>query len=204
MDFLQRVTIRIAVCLELLINNVSTKVVKSLFPYCTVWNFKTRLFRVSGLPDFSVGFSGSFSVLEKRDIDLISVLGDMGVTSIFDSTANSLKQITDSLYVSDYSHKAKITVNEKGTEAAAASHLNFIVCGVSQNPVKFIADYPFFTLYSTNVRVPFCLLAGWLVWSSLYGRLFFLCYNECFLLLRFQRHVRAEAVPSCLILNRRL
>ncbi|MCR5568774.1 MAG: serpin family protein [Paludibacteraceae bacterium] len=67
----------------------------------------------------------------------------MGVTSIFDSTANSLKQITDSLYVSNYSHKAKITVNEKGTEAAAASHLNFIVCGVSQNPVKFIADYPF-------------------------------------------------------------
>ena len=60
----------------------------------------------------------------------------MGVTSIFDSTANSLKQITDSLYVSNYSHKAKITVNEKGTEAAAASHLNFIVCGVSQNPVK--------------------------------------------------------------------
>ncbi|MBS7362541.1 MAG: hypothetical protein KIH03_01885 [Paludibacteraceae bacterium] len=58
----------------------------------------------------------------KTNIDLKKLLEGMGVKSIFNPTANSLNQITDSLYVSTYEQIAKIKVNEKGTEAAAVTH----------------------------------------------------------------------------------
>ncbi len=81
----------------------------------------------------------------KTNIDLKKLLEDMGVKSIFNPTANSLNQITDSLYVSTYEQIAKIKVNERGTEAAAVSSWQLALWS-SMSPVEhniFIANHPF-------------------------------------------------------------
>lgn len=81
----------------------------------------------------------------KTNIDLKKLLKGMGVKSIFNPTANSLNQITDSLYVSTYEQIAKIKVNEKGTEAAAVTHWTMAIWG-GKSPVEhniFIANHPF-------------------------------------------------------------
>lgn len=81
----------------------------------------------------------------KTNIDLKKLLEGMGVKSIFNPTANSLNQITDSLYVSTYEQIAKIKVNERGTEAAAVTHWTMAIWG-GKSPVEhniFIANHPF-------------------------------------------------------------
>lgn len=79
------------------------------------------------------------------NIDLKNLLKGMGVQSIFIQYANSLNQITDSLYVSEYEQTARIKVNERGTEAAAVTHWTMAIWG-GKSPVEhniFIADHPF-------------------------------------------------------------
>ena len=81
----------------------------------------------------------------KTNIDLKNLLKGMGVQSIFIQYANSLNQITDSLYVSTYEQIAKIKVNERGTEAAAVTHWTMAIWG-GKSPVEhniFIANHPF-------------------------------------------------------------
>ncbi|MBO7627769.1 MAG: serpin family protein [Paludibacteraceae bacterium] len=81
----------------------------------------------------------------KTNIDLKNLLKGMGVQSIFIQYANSLNQITDSLYVSEYEQTARIKVNERGTEAAAVSSWQ-VALWSSMSPVEhniFIADHPF-------------------------------------------------------------
>ncbi|MBQ6560785.1 MAG: hypothetical protein IJL84_00390 [Paludibacteraceae bacterium] len=81
----------------------------------------------------------------KTNIDLKKLLEGMGVQSIFIQYANSLNQITDSLYVSEYEQTARIKVNERGTEAAAVTHWTMAIWG-GKSPVEhniFIADHPF-------------------------------------------------------------
>lgn len=81
----------------------------------------------------------------KTNIDLKKLLKGMGIQSIFIQYANSLNQITDSLYVSEYEQIAKIKVNEKGTEAAAVTHCTMAIWG-GKSPVEhniFIANHPF-------------------------------------------------------------
>ena len=81
----------------------------------------------------------------KTNIDLKNLLKGMGVQSIFIQYANSLNQITDSLYVSEYEQIAKIKVNEKGTEAAAVTSWHLALWS-SMSPVEhniFIANHPF-------------------------------------------------------------
>lgn len=81
----------------------------------------------------------------KTNIDLKNLLKGMGVQSIFIQYANSLNQITDSLYVSEYEQIAKIKVNERGTEAAAVTSWTMAIWG-GKSPVEhniFIANHPF-------------------------------------------------------------
>lgn len=81
----------------------------------------------------------------KTNIDLKKLLKGMGVQSIFIQYANSLNQITDSLYVSEYEQTARIKVNERGTEAAAVTHWTMELFG-GKSPVEhniFIANHPF-------------------------------------------------------------
>lgn len=81
----------------------------------------------------------------KTNIDLKNLLKGMGVQSIFIQYANSLNQITDSLYVSKYEQTARIKVNERGTEAAAVTSWQLALWSC-MSPVEhniFIADHPF-------------------------------------------------------------
>lgn len=81
----------------------------------------------------------------KTNIDLKNLLKGMGVQSIFIQYANSLNQITDSLYVSEYEQTARIKVNERGTEAAAVTHWTMAIWS-GKSPVEhniFIANHPF-------------------------------------------------------------
>lgn len=81
----------------------------------------------------------------KTNIDLKKLLEGMGIQSIFIQYANSLNQITDSLYVSEYEQTARIKVNERGTEAAAVTHCTMGIWG-GMSPVEhniFIANHPF-------------------------------------------------------------
>ena len=81
----------------------------------------------------------------KTNIDLKNLLKGIGIQSIFIQNANSLNQITDSLYVSEYEQTARIKVNERGTEAAAVTHWTMAIWG-GKSPVEhniFIANHPF-------------------------------------------------------------
>ena len=77
----------------------------------------------------------------------------MGVKSIFNPTANSLNQITDSLYVSTYEQIAKIKVNEKGTEAAAVTTIGWIVSGLCHSRRKD-RSHPFCRQSGESINLP--------------------------------------------------
>lgn len=72
---------------------------------------------------------------------LKAALQDLGVTDIFTSSAD-LSGIADgALQLSDVVHKAKIKVDEEGTQAAAASGL--FTSKIWDDPVSFIVSHPF-------------------------------------------------------------
>lgn len=82
------------------------------------------------------------------DIDLLQLLKTMGVRHLDDSSTDNFPGISNQpLYVSESRQKAKISVNEEGTEGAAASDVVFLA-GASRRAiqpsyVKFHADHPF-------------------------------------------------------------
>lgn len=87
-----------------------------------------------------------FAVDDRRD--LVPAMRSMGVTDVFDSRAASLPGIGfhadgGRLYVGTASHAAHISVDEVGTEAAAATGI-----GVWREslPPSFVADRPFMFL----------------------------------------------------------
>ena len=77
-------------------------------------------------------------------LDLIPLLRSMGMTSPFDIGAADFSGITSEgpLSIDDARHKANITVDEKGTEAAAATSLAFPV-SKPPPPVEMTIDQPF-------------------------------------------------------------
>lgn len=89
-----------------------------------------------GLPRFSF----------TQDTDLKSVLTDLGMVDAFNEAAANFNGMADasfseSLYISGAFHKAFISVDEAGTEAAAATA---VVVGTESAPaLNFIADRPF-------------------------------------------------------------
>jgi serpin B len=77
-------------------------------------------------------------------LDLLPLLRSMGMTTPFDGGKADFSGITREapLFIGDAVHKANITVDEKGTEAAAATALGFPVSGPP--PLKeMTADRPF-------------------------------------------------------------
>lgn len=82
--------------------------------------------------------------------DLTGTMNDLGIKSAFDPNAADLSGISDDpLYVGAAIHKAFVTVNEEGTEAAAATGI--VVQGTSaQVPISFRADHPFVFLIQDN------------------------------------------------------
>jgi serpin B len=79
----------------------------------------------------------------ETDLDLIRSLTSMGMTAPFGSTAD-FAGITEeaALFIGEALHRANITVYEKGTEAAAATVLDFAE-SARPEPVEMTANRPF-------------------------------------------------------------
>lgn len=88
-----------------------------------------------GLPKFT--YTSEFS--------LSDTLKAMGMTDAFDSNAADFSGMSDQhdLFISDVIHKAFVAVDEKGTEAAAATAGVITAMGAPVRPEQFIVDHPF-------------------------------------------------------------
>jgi len=114
----------------------------------TVPNLKKWLKKMSitevelHLPKFTIEFS----------FQLNTILSSMGMTDIFLQGKADLSGMFDvsqtksPMYVGDTIHKAYINVNEKGTEAAAATGIP-----AECKPLSFIADHPFVFIIRDSV-----------------------------------------------------
>ena len=80
----------------------------------------------------------------ETDLDLVPLLLSMGMTAPFDGGAADFGGITkeEGLFVGEALHRANITVDEKGTEAAAATVLAMPVSGGSPS-VRMTINRPF-------------------------------------------------------------
>jgi serpin B len=78
------------------------------------------------------------------DYDLTEILPEMGVSSMFDLSADfgKMTKNSDGLYIYKAVHKAFVDVSEEGTEGAAATGL----AGFQSGPPRFVADHPFIFL----------------------------------------------------------
>ncbi|XP_045592193.1 leukocyte elastase inhibitor isoform X2 [Procambarus clarkii] len=81
----------------------------------------------------------------EESLDLVSHLREMGVRDLFDEGSCDLSRITGNrnLYVSKVVHKAFLEVNEKGSEAAAATAVSIMFCCYRGPPQEFVVDHPF-------------------------------------------------------------
>jgi serpin B len=73
-------------------------------------------------------------------IDLVETLSQMGMDSAFGGGAD-FSGIGESLFISDALHKATITVDEEGTEAAAATVIAMAVSAMEG--AELTLDHPF-------------------------------------------------------------
>jgi serpin B len=96
---------------------------------------------------------------------LVEQLKSLGITALFSSKAN-LDGIAkgQGLYVSSIIQKAMVAVDEKGTEATAATAMMLAGCAFNPDrPVEFTADHPFLFLITTKpakAKQPVILFAG--------------------------------------------
>jgi serpin B len=81
----------------------------------------------------------------ETDLGLPKLLKAMGMTAPFDSGTANFSGISGKkdLYISEALHRANITVDEKGTEAAAATVLLMPVSGPPEPTIEMTADRPF-------------------------------------------------------------
>nr|XP_053640516.1 serpin B6-like isoform X4 [Cherax quadricarinatus] len=96
----------------------------------------------------------------EESLDLINHLNEMGMRDLFDEGRCNLSGITGSqdLHVSKVIHKAFLEVNEKGSEAAAATGMVMMLTCTPLNP-RFVADHPFL-FFIRDQRTGFALFAG--------------------------------------------
>jgi serpin B len=78
-------------------------------------------------------------------VDLADMLVGMGMTDAFDPDKADFSGITtdEILYISNVIHQANISVDEKGTEAAAATAVVMRATGMPAEPVTVRVDRPF-------------------------------------------------------------
>lgn len=86
------------------------------------------------MPKFSFG----------ADINLKDVLYSMGVTAPFTEEADFSGITGDrSLFIGEAVHKAFVSVDEKGTEAAAATGIGMEIIGIPPSPISVTINHPF-------------------------------------------------------------
>ena len=100
------------------------------------WQGQKRLKINLSVPKFDVS----------SDLDLAEGLKNLGVTDVFDSAVSDFTPLTDlpGLFVSEAEHAARVTLDEKGVEAAAFTYLG--VAGGEpplEDEIDFTLDRPF-------------------------------------------------------------
>ncbi|XP_069173970.1 serpin B3-like isoform X2 [Procambarus clarkii] len=97
-----------------------------------------------------------------KSLELVNHLKEMGVKDLFDASRSDLSGITGTkdLFVTDVIHQAYLEVNEKGSEAAAATAIQGMV-GSSWclELHRFVADHPFL-FFIKDQRSGLVLFAG--------------------------------------------
>ncbi len=81
----------------------------------------------------------------KNEIDVASMLKNMGVNDMFDPSLADLSNMTEEsgYYISDVTQKAYISIDEKGTSAGAISEVD-AVRSIEDDKKEFIANKPFY------------------------------------------------------------
>jgi len=97
----------------------------------------------------------------EESLELSPVLQGMGIKDLFDEGKADLSGIggTKDLFVSNVIHKAFLEVNEKGSEAAAATGVVMMTRMMIREPPPFKADHPFF-FYIRDRRSNLILFSG--------------------------------------------
>ncbi|MFN8413721.1 MAG: serpin family protein [Anaerolineales bacterium] len=88
-----------------------------------------------------------------KDFSLSNALQSLGMVDAFDSDNADFSGMTGKkdLYISNVIHKAFVAVDEKGTEAAAATAVIMEAAGAIMPEASFVADRPFiFVIRDTN------------------------------------------------------
>lgn len=87
----------------------------------------------------------------ESDFDLNKTLQSLGIKNAFSSSANfSGISVKEKLYISKVIHKAKIRIDEEGTEAAAATAVIMRKTSMMLENVEFIANKPFIYILRNN------------------------------------------------------
>ncbi|MDA7977148.1 MAG: serpin family protein [Pirellulales bacterium] len=86
------------------------------------------------------------------EFSMNQVLTNLGMVDAFDEDLADFSGMTEQekLYITAVVHKAFVDVNEKGTEAAAATGIAFGATSVRLDPIIFRADHPFLYLIRDN------------------------------------------------------
>jgi serine protease inhibitor len=88
------------------------------------------------------------------DLDLVPVLRSLGLTAPFAADAD-FAGISPGLHIDQAVHRANITVDEWGTEAAAVTGIGFATAAKMPPTVRLTVDRPFaFAIMHTATRVP--------------------------------------------------
>ena len=77
------------------------------------------------------------------ELKLSKTLIDMGMPLAFSNADLTGMASDNSLYISEVFHKTFMSVDEKGTEAAAATAVVVQARGAQPKPIQFNADHPF-------------------------------------------------------------
>lgn len=87
--------------------------------------------------------------------DYVGIISQMGANTLFTSNADFGDITTDAdLFVNILFQKAKIIVDEEGTEAAAVTFVGFTNAAAPSQPVSFIADHPFvYAIYESSTKM---------------------------------------------------
>ncbi len=98
----------------------------------------------------------SFPKFEMKDrFQVAEILEDLGMTHVFSPVESDLSGISsgEKLYLSEVVHASFFRIDEKGTEAAAATGTGIKAASIPAEPVKMTLDHPFmFILYHEEIN----------------------------------------------------